>query len=265
MKSKSHVSFYYGANDNLDYTPLTPEREAALFSIYYTSEEPETSLAARDEIIKCHLKLVVKLALQTARGMMPEDEAISAGNAGLMQALECRKFKPDNADGTRFSSYIRLFIRGQVLKVLSDCQQPPVSGELKNHSSDACITGTDASRVDSYQSSNLCTPFATHGKAGKVMMTGCIHLNTIPADDSAPDGNDEAVANDKLKVLEEALSKLTEVEAFAVREHHFNGRNFQEAGDLHKPKMGREGIRKAHDRGIAKLKEILGPRMSELV
>jgi len=104
---------YYSKDEDISYTPATRAEEVELFAKFYAGD-----LISRDKIITNHLKLVVKLSLAYARGALPEDEAISAGNAGLIRALEGRSF--DTSRGVFFSSYVSAYIRGQVLAAIRD-------------------------------------------------------------------------------------------------------------------------------------------------
>jgi RNA polymerase sporulation-specific sigma factor len=99
----------YYRKSELSYTPMKPERERELFRRYYAGD-----ISARDEIITNQLKLAVRLALQISHGNIPEDEAISAANAGLMRAISGKTFDPER--GLRFSSYAQAFICGEVIR-----------------------------------------------------------------------------------------------------------------------------------------------------
>jgi RNA polymerase sigma factor (sigma-70 family) len=107
---------YYSKNDDISFTPLTREEEAALFTKFYAGD-----LGARDEIIKRYLKFVAKESLLRGGKVLPMDEAISAGNAGLIQALETRNFDP--AKGNLFASYLRPFVHGKVCEAIREKNQ----------------------------------------------------------------------------------------------------------------------------------------------
>jgi RNA polymerase sigma factor (sigma-70 family) len=133
---------YYRKNDDISFTLLTFEQEKALFDTFYNDPDPVKALAARDHLIQCHLKHVARLAIRYAKRAMNDDEAISAGNAALLQALESRKWKPEF--GVRFSSYVRQYVRGQVLAQFRRSQ--PVGdysgyGPLPRIPEDAVVTG----------------------------------------------------------------------------------------------------------------------------
>lgn len=62
---------------------------------------------ARDRMILCNLRLVIRTARQYQRADMALEDLISEGNIGLMHAL--RKFEPER--GYRFSTYAMWWIR----------------------------------------------------------------------------------------------------------------------------------------------------------
>jgi len=72
--------------------------------------------AAREELINCNLKLVVKIAFQYKRySNLTIMEIINTGNIGLIKAVDKynpRKFK------TRFSTYATYHIRHEILKII---------------------------------------------------------------------------------------------------------------------------------------------------
>src|SRR6266850_814566 len=128
---------YYSPQDNLAYIPLTADEEKNLFEAFYNKND----LAARDRIIQTHLKLVAKLALRVSgRGGLPDEDAISAANFGLVKALESRCFKPDR--GQRFSTYVRKYIMGQVIKALAmRTRGTPTPVTEPSHAYGATVTG----------------------------------------------------------------------------------------------------------------------------
>lgn len=70
--------------------------------------------AARDELVRRHLPLVVAFARRQSRGGIPLDELVQEGNLGLLRAVE--KFDPDA--GNRFSTYALWWVRAYVWRYL---------------------------------------------------------------------------------------------------------------------------------------------------
>jgi RNA polymerase primary sigma factor len=70
--------------------------------------------AARDEMVRRHLPLVVVFARKQARGGVSLEELVQEGNLGVLRAIE----KYDPAMGTRFSTYALWWIRAFVWRYL---------------------------------------------------------------------------------------------------------------------------------------------------
>ena len=91
------------------YAPLSREEERELGIRARAGDA-----AARDELVRRHLPLVIGFARKQARGSLRLEELVQEGNIGLLHAVE--KFDP-NA-GTRFSTYAVWWIRAYVWKYL---------------------------------------------------------------------------------------------------------------------------------------------------
>ena len=72
---------------------------------------------ARDTMIRCNLRLVVRIAREYARRGVPLADLIAEGNIGLMKAVE--RFDPNH--GARFSTYATWWIRQTVRRALQTC------------------------------------------------------------------------------------------------------------------------------------------------
>ncbi len=72
--------------------------------------------AAREHMIKAHLRLVVKIARRYEGLGLPLLDLISEGNIGLMTGVE--RFDPTR--GTRLSNYASIWIKQRIFRALSD-------------------------------------------------------------------------------------------------------------------------------------------------
>lgn len=206
----------YYRKSELSYSPLSVEDERKLFKAYYAGD-----IDARDRIVKNYLKLAVRLALRVSRGNIPEDEAISAANNGLMQAVSSKKYDPDR--GLKFGSYAQQFIRGAVIrqfKKLSRLVGPQFEGQ------------------------NLTLPHESEVELGEFGVT----------EDPVVDQVDfEQVRHDRVA---QALDALPERTGKVVRMVYFEGKSFAEIGRI--IGRSRERARQIHDAALAKLRIKLG-------
>jgi RNA polymerase primary sigma factor len=90
-------------------TPLTAEAERELATRARAGDR-----AARDELVRRNVALVVAFVRKQALGGVSFDEVVQEGNLGLLRAAE----KYDPHAGTRFSTYAVWWIRAYVWKYL---------------------------------------------------------------------------------------------------------------------------------------------------
>lgn len=227
------MSTYYGkGTDDLSFTPLTVEEERELFSKYYAGD-----LVSRDKIIQTHLKYVAKLSLQVAKHAIPEDEAISAGNAGLMQALDLRKFDPTK--GARFSTYLRLFVVGKVREQL----------RFVIEASNRAPLGADEPET----------------LPPEVIVTGVLADGNRPQSPSVfvdSEAENSQFNLERREALEKAMTSLSEIEQAAVRAVFFDGKTCVDVA----AKLGvtRQAAQQARVRAMKKLRAVLSETYSEL-
>jgi RNA polymerase primary sigma factor len=103
--------------------PLTREEERELATLARAGDT-----AARDELVRRNLALVVSFARKQRRGAVRLEELVQEGNLGLLRAVE--KYDP-NA-GTRFSTYAVWWIRAYVWRYLQAARSAvrPKSGTV---------------------------------------------------------------------------------------------------------------------------------------
>lgn len=92
------------------YPKLDREHELALC----TAWRDNTDVAAKEELVRAHLRYVVAIALKYRRYGLPLSELIAEGNFGIVHALT--KFDPDR--GNRFVTYAAYWIRAYILNYI---------------------------------------------------------------------------------------------------------------------------------------------------
>ena len=109
--------------DVVKYPLLTKEEEMELGTVFQkgmakdaTEEDKARAEAAREKLITCNLRLVVKIAGSYTNDSMEKMDIISYGNFGLYKAVE--KFDPQF--GTRFSTIAVPWIKASITKALKD-------------------------------------------------------------------------------------------------------------------------------------------------
>ena len=85
---------------------LTRERECELATAWRACQDR----AARDELVGCHLRLVVKIARGFAGYGLPLSDLVAEGNLGLLKAAD--KFEPKRE--VRFATYANWWIRAAI-------------------------------------------------------------------------------------------------------------------------------------------------------
>jgi RNA polymerase sigma-32 factor len=89
------------------YPKLDREEETALYTAWRASGD----IAAKERLVRSHLRYVVAIALKYRRYGLPLAELIAEGNFGIVHALT--KFDPER--GNRFVTYAAYWIRAYVL------------------------------------------------------------------------------------------------------------------------------------------------------
>lgn len=99
------MSRYYSADQDIRFRMTTPEEERSLFLMARRGCE-----VSREFLIRNHLLFAMMQAKATVSGDLPDDEVTSAANYAVMKAFNT--FDPNR--GTRFTTYLRSFIKGEI-------------------------------------------------------------------------------------------------------------------------------------------------------
>jgi RNA polymerase primary sigma factor len=113
MASDSELGVYLEEISKLPL--LTPEREKELAALIFAGDQ-----AARDEMIRSNLRLVVSVARRFSHRGLSLADMIAEGNVGLIRAVEM--FNPKFQ--TRFSTYATWWIRQAIRKAISTTARP---------------------------------------------------------------------------------------------------------------------------------------------
>lgn len=104
ISAESGFSKYLNEINNIP--SLTKEEEFMLAKAYLEQHNPD----AAHKLVKSHLKLVAKIAMQYKNYGLPITELVSEGNLGLMQAV--KKYDPEL--GFRLSTYAMWWIKSSI-------------------------------------------------------------------------------------------------------------------------------------------------------
>jgi RNA polymerase sigma-32 factor len=99
------LTFYITAVHS--YPQLSREDELVLTNRWLEHQDE----AAREELVRAHLRYVVAIALKYRRYGLPLGELVAEGNFGVVHALQ----KFDTSRGTRFVTYAAYWIRAYIL------------------------------------------------------------------------------------------------------------------------------------------------------
>lgn len=220
---------YYSADQDIGCDEdFTVEKERQLFDTFYAGGSG--AVAARDALIKQYLKLVLQLSLRCARGRITHDEAISAGNLALVEALESKRF--DISRGTRFSTYLGHYIRGRVSREVRDFPKIEQKGPK----------------------------FGSHGEAERCGDSDCKPSSERSDDQTVVDesAGQEVELSQLRELLRPGFARLTKKELYFVTQFYFKGVSLWEAARNMPARLGptitREMARKIHNGALKKIK-----------
>lgn len=219
------MSYYKDNGANLFVKFPTREKEYALIRRWKRGDSK-----AKKVLVESHLAFVVKIAMRTNKGVLPDEEAISIGNVALMHAVNCRRF--DTRKGYRFSTYLRRYIVGEVKEAIRQHIQyklrvPTVPLNTLDHEEEMLTHALD------FQTWTLTS---STPKASEVM-------------------GDRETSERRKKLLSRAMSQLPERERSIVQSVAIGGKTFREAGAIFG--MSRQAAQQGYVKALLKLKQKL--------
>jgi DNA-directed RNA polymerase specialized sigma24 family protein len=116
---------------------------------------------------------------------------------------------------------------------------------------EATVTGKDGAEELYTHRGHAVIPFPTRRLSHRGLLQTVDHAF-----------EEQQLSSERRRFIEAALTKLPELEASTIRAHFFGDRNFADIG--RERDLTREGVRKAFNRGLAKLKELLAEHREEL-
>jgi RNA polymerase sigma factor (sigma-70 family) len=100
-----------------DYRNHEVVNQEEIKNMFYAFRQ-NNNYAIRENIIKNHLKLVLKIANRYIGMGLEFDDIVSYGNIGLMEAVD--KYNPDNEENSSFASYASLWIKHEIRRALDN-------------------------------------------------------------------------------------------------------------------------------------------------
>lgn len=221
---------YYPKDTDLRFTMLTREQETELF-VKARAGDSE----AREFLIKNHLLFAARQARSMVKGKLPDDDVVSAANFAVMRAFE----KFDHTLGHRFTSYLKLFIRGEVASLWRNL----TSVKRKNPTaSNQMSEPTDKFTSESEVGSN--TPKIPY-------VEGLV----IPTEDPHKESEEKEHLSHLQALLNESKLSLNPHEQDILRRVYEEEKSYAQIGRDNG--VSREAIRATHDRALVKLQKAM--------
>lgn len=114
-----HDKRYYRNGEDLRFRITSSAEERELFS-----KARQGCEKSREFLIRNHLLYAAMLARRIAKSALDDDELVSAANNAVMGTID----RFDFSRGNRYSTYLKHFVRGEVLELLQEKRKTPISG-----------------------------------------------------------------------------------------------------------------------------------------
>lgn len=223
---------YYPKDTDLRFTMLTREQETDLFTKARAGDGD-----AREFLIKNHLLFAARHARKMVKGKLPDDDVVSAANFAVMRAFE----KFDHTLGHRFTSYLKLFIKGEVAGLWRNLstvkQKNPTNPDYP-----PCSHDTPAlNQTGEFMSSN------TPKRLGVTP--------PVPTENPHQESEEKEHISHLQELLNESKLSLNKHEQDIIRRVYEDNQNFAEIGRANG--VTREAIRATHNRALVKLQKAM--------
>jgi RNA polymerase sigma factor (sigma-70 family) len=215
---------YYPNNEDLSFSPLSPEDELALARRMRAGDA-----AAREVFITRHLLYALKLGRRFCASRLPVDETTSAANEALMTAVD--RFDPER--GFQFRSFLVPYVRAAIAR----CWRSRAPVDFKKGTPPVEVPLDAVSEEVRGQSNSRHTP------------TELVEPSFIEQND-----HDGFLRGELAACSEE----MTPRERNIIRLHYVEGLNLAEIGK--RIGLSRERVRQLHDHILRGLKARLGER-----
>lgn len=229
-------------------------------------------VVAKNAFIQANLRLVITIARQYDRGLLPLPDLIQEGNIGLMRAVD--RFEPHR--GCRFATYAAWWIRHAMYSAIHDKSgdvrlpahvrvtrskvrratrefeaqngRAPTDAEL------AASTGISGERLERVRSALVGAPLSLDQSVAESGGLALHEVLTNRDELAVPDRMDEA---DVAERVEHAFARLTAVEMEILRKHlglddEDDGQTLQQIGRTYS--LSRERIRQIRKHALVKLR-----------
>lgn len=221
---------YYPKDTDLRFTMLTREQERELFALAKSGDGE-----AREFLIKNHLLFAARQARQMVKGKLPDEDVVSAANFAVMRAFD----KFDHTRGNRFTSYLRLFIKGEIASLWKNlsAMRKSVPGSAHPHN------GSPRGMNDSGEKWSSNSP-KTLG-----------YRSPIPVETPHADAEESEHLSYLQLLIDESKISLNPHERDIIRRVYEENKSFADIG--RENGVSREAVRATHGRALEKLKAAL--------
>lgn len=245
---------YYGPDNTPPPPPLLSNAEAKEIFLAYHRRR---TAARRELLVRQYLCWAFKLAAKMKGPRLSFDDAVSAANAGLMEAIE--NFDPTR--GKRFIVYSFTIIRRHVIDALVNTYPVKVSTHMRKKLK-ADETRVEAALAELKDDADPRSIDEVFDRLSQTSDYRLVEIHDRPEDASfvpAPvDAPSTIAERDAMSVeLQQAIARLSPLEREAIRAHHLKDppESFDSIG--RRLRVSKNRVREAHDMALVTLRKHL--------